>query len=153
MVLLYVMPEACRQPGPQRHQATFAELSLANEQRVALEIDISQRQPDRFANAQTEAVQKSKDHLVGLRSVRRTRAVWKRPNQFQEAFGIVEVEEICNAFSGITASRSLYRIAYDKSLQYSPFKEPMEHAEEMIVTARPGSWPRLKEGFDQDAVD
>ncbi|MBV8896921.1 MAG: hypothetical protein JO051_10455 [Acidobacteriaceae bacterium] len=85
--------------------------------------------------------------------MRRTRAVWKHTNQFQEAFGIVEVEEIWNAPSSITASRSLYRIACDKTLQYSPFEEPMEYAEEMIVTARSGSWPRLKEVFDQDAVD
>ena len=65
----------------------------------------------------------------------------------------MEVEEIWNALSGITASRGLYRIACDKTLQYGPFKEPMEHAEEMIVTAWPGSWPRLEKVFDQDAVD
>lgn len=85
--------------------------------------------------------------------MRRTRAVRELTNQFQEALGIIEVEEIWNALSDITASRGLHGIARDETLQYGPFKEPMEYAEEMIVTAWPGSWSRLEKVFDQDAVD
>jgi hypothetical protein len=53
----------------------------------------------------------------------------------------------------MTSSRGLHGIARDETLQYGPFKEPMEYAEEMIVTAWPGSWSRLEEVFDQYAVD
>src|SRR5579863_5876097 len=153
MALLYVIAEASCQPGPQRHKATLAELRLANEQSVALEINISQFQPDCFADTQAETVQQGEDHLVGLRPARGPRTVRELTNQFQEALGIVEVEEIWNALSGITASRGLHGIARDETLHYGPFKEPMEYAEETIVTTWPGSWSRLEEVFDQDAVD
>jgi hypothetical protein len=60
VTFLYIVSEARRQPGPQRYNPAFTEFRLANEQRVAVEIDVSQFQPDRFANAQPKPYRRAK---------------------------------------------------------------------------------------------
>src|SRR5881628_907211 len=54
IAFLYVKPEACRQFGPERHNATLTKFRVANEQRGQMEIDISHFQPDGFANTQAK---------------------------------------------------------------------------------------------------
>jgi hypothetical protein len=56
VTFLYIVPEARCQFGPERHNPAFTEFRLANKQGVAVEIDVSQFQSDRFANAQPKPV-------------------------------------------------------------------------------------------------
>ena len=100
IAFLYVVSKACRQLGPERHKPTLTEFRVANKQRVPLEIDIFQFQPDRFANTQAKAVQEGEYHLIRLRPMRGTRPVRERTSQVQEALGVIEIEEIGNASCG-----------------------------------------------------
>ena len=127
VTFLYIVSEARRQPGPQRHNPALTEFRLANKQRVAVEIDVSQFQSDRFANAQPKSVKQSEDRLVGLRPVRRTRPIGECPHYFQQTLGVIEVEEIGNTLAGIAASCSGYRIARGEPLQHRPVEKAMEY--------------------------
>jgi hypothetical protein len=62
--LLDVAFEAFRQIGPPRHDSTFAELRIADEQRIADEIGIAQSKSGNFANAHAEPVKKSEYHFI-----------------------------------------------------------------------------------------
>ena len=64
MAFLYVAFEAFREFGPHRHDATLAELRIADEQRIADEIGIAQSKAGNFANAHAETVKKSKYHFI-----------------------------------------------------------------------------------------
>jgi hypothetical protein len=127
IAFLYVMPKACRQLGPERHNSTLTEFRVANKQRVALEIDIFQFQPDRFANTQTKAVQEGEYRFVGLRPMRGTRPVRERTSQIKEALGVIEIKEIGNAFASIAAPRGGHWITRNEFLHHRPFEKTMEH--------------------------
>lgn len=64
MTFLDVAFEAFRQFGPHRHDSTFGELRVADEQCVAGEIGVAHFKSGDFANAHAEPVKKSEYRLV-----------------------------------------------------------------------------------------
>src|ERR1017187_2245004 len=68
MTFLDVAFEALRQSGPHRHESAFAELRIADEQRIAEEIGVAQFESGDFANAHAEPVKESEYHLINQAS-------------------------------------------------------------------------------------
>jgi hypothetical protein len=149
---LYVTLEARGQPRSERHNPTFAEFGFANEQRIAVEIYISQLQPHCFTDAQSKPVEQGENCLVGWCPMRRTRPVRECTRHLKQAFGIIEVEDIRDSFPRIAPGAGVYGITLDQALNNSPVEKAMQYAEQVVVTARPRPRSGLKETFDQDAV-
>ena len=92
--LLDVALETFCQFGPHRHDSTFTELRIADEQRIAEKIGVPQFESGHFANAHAEPVKKSEYHLINQASKWCPRFIRKGARYREQAFGIAKIEQI-----------------------------------------------------------
>jgi hypothetical protein len=108
MAFLYVAFEAFREFGPHRHDATLAELCIADEQRIADEIEVAQLKPGDFANTQSQPIKQSEYHLVYLTSMGCPRSAWKFSRNGKQAPGVVKIKQVSPIFRASLVQTGLW---------------------------------------------
>src|SRR5439155_11212109 len=62
--VLEKITQQCTHSRPKGHEPTFVKFTFANDEQLALEIDITDQQPNRLTDAQTQSVEDCEDSAV-----------------------------------------------------------------------------------------
>src|SRR5213594_2211192 len=73
--VLEKITQQCTHSRPKGHEPTFVKFTFANDEQLALEIDITDQQPNRLTDAQSQSVEDCEDSAVGHGSQWNTRIV------------------------------------------------------------------------------
>src|SRR5438128_4098117 len=140
--VLEKITQQCTHSRPKGHEPTFVKFTFANDEQLALEIDITDQQPNRLTDAQTQSVEDCEDSAVGHGSQWNTRIV-------RQGTGYVEQATA----SKMNGSRSAVRrlgLASIGTQQRNPCKTSQwssstDRAQQVIVTSRTLPRPRKQE--------
>jgi len=108
--------QQCTHSRPKGHEPTFVKFTFANDEQLALEIDITDQQPNRLTDAQTQSVEDCEDSAVGHGSQWNTRIVRQGTRYVEQAARCDSIEDewepLCRSAFGF----GLYRNTTEKSL-------------------------------------
>src|SRR6185437_1015489 len=129
---------------PEWHQAIFAELGTANQQKLFIKIDVLPTQSGHLANAQPQTIQQSEDHLVDLSPALRSWVTGQSFCNFEKAARLVWVEEERPESWRDAPSFASQRRCRQQFVNHHPVEQPSNGADEPVVATwrvpRPGCY-------------
>lgn len=136
------------QSGTERHAPALAEFRPADDEHVAVEVDIGAPQAAHLADAKAESIEQGKDGVVGRSAMPSPGLIGERGGDLQQAPRRRGVEQIRQAPGPHPSGRGLEGRLPKNLVQDEPVKEPADYTQELVITAATPPGVRGQEGRD-----